>query len=75
MIKTPIKLWSGHEDVFSPASHTYWLAQHIKQADLEVEPGKVHFRSVEVLPRILAWVVDEANWKQRRGRPAMMAGA
>jgi pimeloyl-ACP methyl ester carboxylesterase len=74
-IAAPVKLWSGAEDVFSPASHTYWLAKHIKQADLEVEPGKAHFRSVEVLPRILAWVIDEANWQQRPGRPVIMAGA
>jgi len=74
-IKAPVKLWSGSDDVFSPVSHTYWLAKRINRADLEVEQGKAHFRSVEILPRVLAWVADTANQERQAGRPAAMAGA
>jgi pimeloyl-ACP methyl ester carboxylesterase len=74
-IRAPVKLWSGSDDVFSPVSHTYWLAKRINTAHLEVERGKAHFRSVEVLPRILAWVAETASKRQQADRPAALAGA
>jgi pimeloyl-ACP methyl ester carboxylesterase len=60
-ITVPVKLWTGSEDVFSPAEHTYWLAKRIANSVLEVEEGKAHFRAMEVLPRILAWVAENAG--------------
>jgi pimeloyl-ACP methyl ester carboxylesterase len=74
-IKAPVKLWSGSDDVFSPVSHTYWLAKHINTAQLEVERGMAHFRSVEVLPRILAWVADTADREQQANPLPAMAVA
>jgi len=74
-IKTSVKLWSGSDDVFSPVSHTYWLAKQINTAHLEVEQGKAHFRSVEVLPRVLAWVAETAAGGQQPDRSVAMAGA
>jgi hypothetical protein len=61
--------------VFSPVSHTYWLAKHINTAQLEVERGMAHFRSVEVLPRILAWVADTADREQQANPLPAMAVA
>ncbi len=74
-ITTPVKLWSGIDDVFSPVSHTYWLEKHISTAEPEIENGAAHFRSVEVLPRILAWVAETAKRTGRANRTRAMAGA
>jgi pimeloyl-ACP methyl ester carboxylesterase len=57
-IDVPVKLWSGSNDVFSPVSHSYWLAKEIKTAELEVDQEYAHFGAVRVLPKILAWVAD-----------------
>jgi pimeloyl-ACP methyl ester carboxylesterase len=60
-ITVPVKLWGGQYDVFSPVGHTYWLAERINGAEVEIEYGKAHFGAVKVLPRILAWVARKAN--------------
>lgn len=60
-ITVPVKLWSGSEDVFSPVGHTYWLEEHIKGAEVEVEDEKGHFDAVETLPRILTWVAGKMD--------------
>jgi pimeloyl-ACP methyl ester carboxylesterase len=54
-IKVPVLLWHGREDVFSPVSHSEWLAERIPDATLVVEPGAAHFRSLQVLPEALQW--------------------
>lgn len=60
-IDVPVKLWGGKDDVFSPVSHTYWLAERINGAEVEIGTGKAHFGSVEILPSILAWMARQAN--------------
>jgi pimeloyl-ACP methyl ester carboxylesterase len=60
-ITAPVKLWSGSEDVFSPVGHTYWLGEHIKGAEVDVEDEKGHFDAVETLPRILTWVAGKMD--------------
>jgi pimeloyl-ACP methyl ester carboxylesterase len=64
-ISVPVKLWAGGDDIFSPVDHTRWLAKRIPgaEAELEIEMGTAHFRSVEVLPKILAWVARQADVK------------
>jgi pimeloyl-ACP methyl ester carboxylesterase len=57
-ITAPVLLWYGRDDVFSPASHTQWLAEQIRNAKTEVTPGLAHFGSLKVLPEVLAWVRD-----------------
>jgi pimeloyl-ACP methyl ester carboxylesterase len=69
-ITAPVKLWSGSDDVFSPAEHTYWLAKRIKHAKVDIELGKAHFGSVETLPSILAWVADYMNAERLARQPA-----
>jgi len=64
-ISVPVKLWGGKDDVFSPVGHTYWLAERIHGAEVEIGDGKAHFGTVEILPRILAWVVRKANADRR----------
>ncbi len=59
-ITAPVKLWHGSNDVFSPVSHAYWLAQRIPHAVLKIEEEQAHFGSVEILVSILHWVADQA---------------
>lgn len=67
-ISAPVKLWAGSDDVFSPANHTRWLAERIRGAEVEIEPSSAHFRSVEVLPKILAWIAKQADAAALRSR-------
>lgn len=60
-ITTPVLLWHGEEDVFSPVNHSRWLAQRIKDPSLVVEPGSAHFRALEILPYALQWLVRPAR--------------
>ncbi len=59
-ISVPVLLWHGADDMFSPVEHTRWLADQIAHVTLKVEPGVAHFGAVEVLPQVLAWMVDPA---------------
>lgn len=60
-ITAPVKLWHGSNDVFSPVSHAYWLAQRIPHAVLKIEEEQAHFGSVEILVSILRWVAEQAG--------------
>jgi pimeloyl-ACP methyl ester carboxylesterase len=60
-ITVPVKLWGGRDDVFSPVTHTFWLAEQISGAAVEIADGKAHFSAVEILPRILTWLTKEAT--------------
>ncbi len=60
-IKAPVMLWHGGDDVFSPASHTRWLARQISNSTLDVQSGAAHFTAVEILPRILGWIAGSVS--------------
>jgi len=53
-ITVPVRFWHGADDVFSPISHTCWLAGQIPHAEVELQQGAAHFNAVEILPRVLA---------------------
>ena len=55
-IRAPVLLWHGGEDVFSPVSHTYWLAKRIPEVLLETPPDQAHFGALKVLPHMLSWL-------------------
>jgi pimeloyl-ACP methyl ester carboxylesterase len=84
-ITVPVKLWGGKDDVFSPIGHTYWLAERIPGAKVEIGLEKAHFGAVEILPKILAWVARKATAERpskeavsegsRRARQLSLAGA
>ena len=57
-VKAPVLLWHGADDMFSPVSHTRWLAKEIPGATLKVQPGAAHFEAVEILPSVLTWLKD-----------------
>lgn len=56
MIKSPVLLWHGADDKFSPVEHTYWLARQVSTSIVEVPSGTAHFGAVEILPSVLAWM-------------------
>jgi pimeloyl-ACP methyl ester carboxylesterase len=61
-IKVPVLIWHGLDDVFSPVSHSRWLADRIRgaredaQVETVIKPDAAHFDAVEVLPDVLSWV-------------------
>jgi pimeloyl-ACP methyl ester carboxylesterase len=57
-IQSPVRLWHGTRDNFAPVSHTIWLASQIAHAEVVLEQGSAHFGAVEILPSMLAWLVD-----------------
>lgn len=65
-ITVPVKLWGGKDDVFSPVSHTYWLAERITSAEVEIGDEEAHFGTVMILPTILSWMARQANAEKSR---------
>jgi pimeloyl-ACP methyl ester carboxylesterase len=55
-IKAEIYLWHGGKDVFSPVSHTRWLAARIPRVHVKYAPDRAHFGALEVVPEVLAWL-------------------
>jgi pimeloyl-ACP methyl ester carboxylesterase len=55
-IDGPVRLWHGEQDNFAPASHTWWLAEQIRNAEVLVQPGAAHFSAMEILPSMLDWL-------------------
>ncbi|MET8975445.1 alpha/beta fold hydrolase [Streptomyces sp. NPDC004539] len=55
-ISVPVLLWHGEQDVFAPASHTRWLAQHIRGRTVVLHPRAAHFAALRVLPEIVTWL-------------------
>ncbi len=60
-VHRPILLWHGEKDVFSPVSHTRWLADRIASATTIVKRGAAHFGAVAVLPEVLRWVTADGS--------------
>ncbi|GAA2366248.1 alpha/beta hydrolase [Catellatospora methionotrophica] len=60
-VKSPVRLWHGADDTFSPESHSRWLESQLHDAEAEIQPDAGHFGAMEILPRILAWVVGQGT--------------
>ncbi|MEC3997755.1 alpha/beta fold hydrolase [Actinacidiphila sp. DG2A-62] len=61
-ITVPVLLWHGEEDVFSPISHSRWLARRIPCATAVLEPAAAHFTALRVMPDILVWLLGDRPW-------------
>ncbi|WP_416971209.1 alpha/beta fold hydrolase [Streptomyces sp. 4F14] len=61
-ISVPVLLWHGEQDVFAPASHTRWLAEHIPGRTVVVHPRAAHFAALRVLPDIVTWLSGGPSW-------------
>ncbi|MFC3345947.1 alpha/beta fold hydrolase [Streptomyces echinoruber] len=57
-IRVPVLLWHGARDVFSPASHSSWLAARIPRATAVLEPAAAHFAALRALPDVLDWLLE-----------------
>ena len=53
-IKSPVLLWHGVEDKFSPASHARG-GQEDPHCGSYQKPDRAHFAAVEILPETLTW--------------------
>lgn len=62
-ITTPVRLWHGADDRFTPVSHAHWLQRQLCHVEVEVNPHAGHFGAIEALPRMLAWLVAPARDK------------
>jgi pimeloyl-ACP methyl ester carboxylesterase len=58
-IQVPVLLWHGEHDVFSPATHSRWLAGRIPGAELRMGSGAAHFGALEVMPDVLSWLIRQ----------------
>ncbi|MET9154438.1 alpha/beta hydrolase [Streptomyces griseoflavus] len=58
-IRVPVLLWHGAQDVFSPASHSAWLADRIPRATAVLETGAAHFAALRALPEVLNWLLAD----------------
>jgi pimeloyl-ACP methyl ester carboxylesterase len=58
-ITSPVWLWHGAEDMFSPVDHSRWLAAHIPDSTLFLEPGVAHFASFRVLTAAVKWAAGD----------------
>jgi pimeloyl-ACP methyl ester carboxylesterase len=65
-ISSPVRIWHGADDRFSPVSHAEWLARQIPGSMIDVKPDTAHFGAVEILPEILSWLAAVAP-RQRPG--------
>jgi pimeloyl-ACP methyl ester carboxylesterase len=77
-IKGPVRLWHGEQDNFAPVSHSLWLAEHIPNADIdiEVQPQTAHFAAVQALMEILPWLIDWPHFdRSHRDAPLKPAAA
>lgn len=64
VVESPVLLWHGAKDVFSPVGHTLWLAQRLRQSLLVIEERAAHLGSMAVLPQALGWLVDPSQaWR------------
>ncbi|MFE1909081.1 alpha/beta fold hydrolase [Streptomyces gardneri] len=55
-VASPVLLWHGLDDAFSPVAHTRWLAGRIPGAELALVPDAGHFAAQLALPDVLRWL-------------------
>jgi pimeloyl-ACP methyl ester carboxylesterase len=60
-ISTPVLLWHGAQDRYSPAQHTLWLAAKVPGAQVHIQKDVGHFEAMRVLPDILSWLTDDSG--------------
>ncbi|WP_432839255.1 alpha/beta fold hydrolase [Dactylosporangium sp. CA-092794] len=53
-----VLIWHGAHDTFAPVGHAHLLHQAIPGATMQVDPHAAHFDAIEVLPRLLPWLIQ-----------------
>ncbi|MCJ1679718.1 alpha/beta hydrolase [Streptomyces sp. APSN-46.1] len=56
-IRSPVLIWHGELDVFSPVGHSRWLARRIPGATTTIDPTAAHFAALRALPDVLTWLL------------------
>ncbi|AYV26988.1 alpha/beta hydrolase [Streptomyces sp. CJ_13] len=56
-IRTPVLIWHGELDVFSPVGHSRWLGRRIPGATTTIDPHAAHFAALRALPDVLTWLL------------------
>lgn len=56
-IQVPVLLVHGQQDRMVPASHSVWLAQHVKSSELWLRPQDGHLSVLEAAEKALEWLV------------------
>ncbi len=58
-INVPVQLWHGTDDRLVPLSHAKWLAAHLPQAEIHLEPGEGHISLfARRIPEVQEWLVS-----------------
>jgi pimeloyl-ACP methyl ester carboxylesterase len=66
-IRTPTLLWHATQDVFSPVSHAYWLAEHISDSILKLDDASSHLATTRAQYGAVRWLLHG-------GEPESVAG-
>ncbi len=61
-IRVPTMIWHGTADVFSPPSHSEWLAGRIPDAELVFMPDAAHFTAITMMPKLMVWAATGRRW-------------
>ncbi|MER5810613.1 alpha/beta hydrolase [Streptomyces sp. NPDC002033] len=56
-IRSPVLIWHGELDVFSPVGHARWLGRRIPGATTTIDPAAAHFAALRALPDVLTWLL------------------
>ena len=65
-INTPVLLWHGEKDTFSPVSHAHWLRSRLRNVELKLQSDAAPFSAIEILPQLLTWLTDPAYAENKR---------
>jgi pimeloyl-ACP methyl ester carboxylesterase len=57
-IKVPVLLWHGGQDVFSPVTHTRWLAERIPGALTIIPSDRAHFGALKAALEVIFWLIE-----------------
>jgi pimeloyl-ACP methyl ester carboxylesterase len=58
-IRVPLQLWHGKHDRFVPFSHGEWMAKHIPQAEIHLEPNEGHVSLfAHRIPEVHDWLLS-----------------
>jgi len=74
-IAVPTLLWHGVRDVFSPVTHTQWLADRIQTAELRLSKNGTHLAAIEMQPNAIEWLLSHrpsggrTSTRMRTARP------
>lgn len=59
-VRVPLQIWHGKQDKFVPFSHGEWLAAHLPQAEIHLEPSEGHISLIfNRVPSVHKWLASK----------------